>query len=251
MSKLKAKVVVVTGASKGIGAQIAKNMASEGASVVVNYSTSKPGAEKVVEEIKSKGGIAIAIQGNMSVSGDVKRLFEETKKAFGALDVLVNNAGVFHFTPLEEVTETEFHRQFNTNVLGPILATKEALPYFGENGGSVINIGSVVSESGPPTSVVYSATKGALDTVSKVLSKELAVKKIRVNTIAPGMVQTEGTDTAGFTGNNSDFEKHTVSVTPLGRIGQPEDIARVAVFLASEESNWVTGERIAVAGGYR
>jgi 3-oxoacyl-[acyl-carrier protein] reductase len=249
MSKLNGKVVVVTGASKGIGAQIARNMAAEGASVVVNYASSKAGADTVVEEIKSKGGNAVAVQGDLSKSADVKRLFEATKTAFGGLDVLVNNAGVFQFDALETVTEEEFHRQFNTNVLGPILATKEALPYFGTNGGSVINISSVVSESAPPTSVVYSATKGALDTVSRVLSKELAAKNIRVNTIAPGMVETEGTHTAGFIG--SDFQKHAVSITPLGRLGQPEDIARVAVFLASEESRWVTGERIQVAGGFR
>ncbi len=249
MSKLKSKVVVVTGASKGIGAQIAKNMAAEGARVVINYATSKTGAEQVVNEITGKGGSAIAVQGDLSKGDDVKRLFEETKKHYGSLDVLVNNAGVFKFDPLETVTETEFHRQFNTNVLGPILATKEALPYFGDKGGSVINISSVVSESAPPASVVYSATKGAVDTIAKVLSKELATKKIRVNTIAPGIVETEGTHTAGFVG--TDFEKQMISVTPLGRIGQPEDIARVAVFLASEESNWVTGERIQVAGGYR
>ncbi len=249
MSKLKSKVVVVTGASKGIGAQIAKNMAAEGASVVVNYSTSKTGADKVVDEIKSKGGNAVAVQGDLSKGADVKRLFEATKTAFGGLDVLVNNAGIFKFDALETVTEDEFHRQFNTNVLGPILATKEALPYFGDKGGSVINISSVVSETAPATSVVYSATKGALDTVSRVLSKELAAKNIRVNTIAPGMVETEGTHTAGFIG--SDFQKQAVAITPLGRLGQPEDIARVAVFLASEESNWVTGERIQVAGGFR
>lgn len=249
MSKLKSKVVVVTGASKGIGAQIAKNMAAEGASVVVNYASSKAGADKVVEEITGKGGKAIAVHGDLSKGGDVKRLFEETKKHFGNLDVLVNNAGVYQFSPIEGVTEDEFHRQFNTNVLGPILATKEALPYFGDNGGSVINISSVVSESAPPASVIYSATKGALDTVSRVLSKELAAKKIRVNTIAPGIVETEGTHTAGFVG--SDFEKQLVATTPLGRIGQPDDIARVAVFLASEEAQWVTGERIQVAGGFR
>lgn len=249
MSKLKSKVVLVTGASKGIGAQIAKNMAAEGASVVVNYSTSKTGADKVVDEIKSKGGSAVAVQGDLSKGADVKRLFEETQKHYGGLDVLVNNAGIFKFDALETVTEDEFHRQFNTNVLGPILATKEALPYFGDKGGSVINISSVVSETAPATSVVYSATKGALDTVSRVLSKELAAKNIRVNTIAPGMVETEGTHTAGFIG--SDFQKQAVAITPLGRLGQPEDIARVAVFLASEESNWVTGERIQVAGGFR
>ncbi len=247
MGKLKGKVAVVTGASKGIGAGIARGLAAEGAAVVVNYSSSREGADKVVAQIREKGGKAIAVQGDVSRPADVKRLFTEAKQAFGALDVLVNNAGVFQFEPLEAVTEGEFHRQFNTNVLGPILATQEALNHFGKSGGSVINIGSVVSENGMPNSVVYAATKSALDSVTRGLSKELAARGIRVNTIAPGGTETEGLHTAGIVG--SDFEKQMVSQTPLGRLGQPEDIARVAVFLASNDAGWITGERITASGG--
>ncbi len=249
MAKLKGKVAVVTGASKGIGAGIAKGLAAEGASVVVNYSSSKAGAEKVVADIKRAGGQAVAVQGDVAISADVKRLFAETKKAFGGLDVLVNNAGVYNFAPLENVTEEEFHREFNTNVLGTILATREALPHFGKDGGSVINISSVVSQSAIPNAVVYSATKGAVDSITRGLSKELAPRRIRVNTIAPGGVETEGTHAMGMIG--SDFEKQIVSQTPLGRLGQPDDIARVAVFLASSESSWLTGERISASGGFR
>jgi len=248
MSELTGKVAVVTGASKGIGAAIAKDFGAAGAAVVVNYASSKEGAERIVAEINGKGGKAIAIQGDMSKAKDVQRLFEETKKAFGSLDVLVNNAGVYAFEPLEAVTETEFHRQFNINVLGTILATKEALKYFGPGGGSVINLSSVVSENPMPNSVVYAATKGAVDTITRGLAKELGARKIRVNAIAPGLVETEGVHQLGFMG--SDFEKHAVADTPLGRSGQPEDIARVAVFLASESSGWLTGERIAASGGY-
>jgi 3-oxoacyl-[acyl-carrier protein] reductase len=248
MSELTGKVAVVTGASKGIGAAIAQDFGAAGAAVVVNYASSKEGAERVVAEINGKGGKAIAIQGDMSEAKDVQRLFEETKKAFGSLDVLVNNAGVYAFEPLEAVTETEFHRQFNINVLGTILATKEALKYFGPGGGSVINLSSVASENPMPNSVVYAATKGAVDTITHGLAKELGARKIRVNAIAPGLVETEGVHQLGFMG--SDAEKHVVADTPLGRSGQPEDIARVAVFLASEGSGWLTGERIAASGGY-
>jgi 3-oxoacyl-[acyl-carrier protein] reductase len=249
MGQLSGKVAVVTGASKGIGAGIAKELGSAGAAVVVNYASSKEGADKVVGEIAGKGGKAIAVQGDMSKATDVKRLFIETKKAFGGLDILVNNAGIYKFQPLEEITEGEFHRHFNTNVLGPILATQEAAKHFGPNGGSVINISSVASESPTPGASVYSATKGALDTLTSVLARELAPKKIRVNAIAPGGVETEGVHAAGVIG--SDFEKQIVSSTPLGRLGQPDDIARVALFLASDQSAWLTGERIAASGGFR
>jgi 3-oxoacyl-[acyl-carrier protein] reductase len=247
MSDLKGKVAVVTGASKGIGAGIAKALAKAGASVVVNYSSSKEGADRVVAEIAGKGGIAVAVQGDVSKAADVQRLFKETKKAFGSLDVLVNNAGVFHFEPLEAATESEFHRQFNTNVLGLILATQEAVKHFGPEGGSVINIGSVASDQTPPMSVIYSATKGAVDAITGVLAKELGAKKIRVNSINPGGVETEGTHTAGIVG--SDFAKQMVAQTPLGRFGQPGDIAPVAVFLASADSAWLTGEIIRASGG--
>jgi 3-oxoacyl-[acyl-carrier protein] reductase len=249
MGKLTGKVAVVTGASKGIGAGIARGLAAEGAAVVVNYASSKAGADKVVADIKGAGGQAVAVKGDVAIAADVKRLFAETKKTFGALDVLVNNAGVYAFGPLEDVTEDEFHREFNTNVLGTLLATREALAHFRPEGGSVINISSVVSEMALPNAVVYSATKGAVDSITRGLSKELAPRKIRVNTIAPGGVETEGTHAGGMIG--SDFEKQIVSQTPLGRIGQPDDIARVAVFLASSESSWLTGERISASGGFR
>ena len=249
MSELKGKVAIVTGASKGIGAGIAKGMAEAGAAVVVNYASSKEGADRVVSEITKKGGKAIAVQGDVSKVADVKRLFAEAKRAFGAPDVLVNNAGIFAFDPLEAVTEDEFHREFNTNVLGPILTIQEALNHFGAEGGSVINISSVVSTSALPNSVVYSATKGAVDSIARVLGTELAARKIRVNTIAPGGVETEGSHSLGMIG--SDFEKQIVADTPMGRLGQPEDIARVAVFLASDNARWLTGERIAASGGLR
>ncbi|TMH18559.1 MAG: glucose 1-dehydrogenase [Betaproteobacteria bacterium] len=249
MSELKGKVAIVTGASKGIGAGIAKGMAEAGAAVVVNYASSKEGADRVVSEITGKGGKAVAIQGDVSKVADVKRLFAEAKRAFGAPDVLVNNAGIFAFDPLEAVTEDEFHREFNTNVLGPILTIQEALKHFGPEGGSVINISSVVSTAAVPNSVVYSATKGAVDSIARVLGTELAARKIRVNTIAPGGVETEGSHSLGMIG--SDFEKQIVADTPMGRLGQPEDIARVAVFLASDNARWLTGERIAASGGLR
>jgi 3-oxoacyl-[acyl-carrier protein] reductase len=248
MSKLKGKVAVVTGASKGIGAGIAKALGAEGAAVVVNYASSKDGAERVVAEIKAQGGQAIAVKGDVAKAADVQRLFDETRKAFGAVDVLVNNAGVYKFAPLPEITEDEFHRHFNTNVLGTILATKEAARHFGESGGSVINISSIASEEAVPGAAVYSATKGAVDTLTRVLAAELGPRKIRVNVIAPGGVETEGTHSAGVIG--SDFEKQMIARTALGRLGQPDDIAKVALFLASDDSAWLTGERLGAAGGY-
>ncbi|MBC7890120.1 MAG: glucose 1-dehydrogenase [Ferruginibacter sp.] len=249
MSKLKNKVAVITGASKGIGAGIAKAFGTEGASVVVNYSSDKEGADRVVNEITAHGGKAIAVQASVAVGADVKRLFKETKDAYGKVDILVNNAGVFKFEPLEIVTEEEFHRQFNINVLGTLLATQQAVHDFGDNGGSIINLSSVVSSNPPAYSVVYSATKGAVDTIAIALSKELGGKKIRINTIAPGGVETEGTHAEGIIG--SDFEKQMIAGTPLGRIGQPNDIAKVAVFLASDDAEWINGEKISVSGGLR
>ena len=247
MGKLEGKVAVVTGASKGIGAGIAKGLAAEGAAVVVNYATSRADADRVVAEIAGAGGKAVAVRADVSKAADVERLFEETKKAFGSLDVLVNNAGVYQFAPLEGVTEQEFHREFGANVLGLILATREAVKHFGDNGGSVINIGSAASSITPPNSVVYTATKGAVDAVTGVLSKELGPRKIRVNSINPGVVDTEGTRAQGIPG--SDFEKQLSAQTPLGRIGQPGDVAPVAVFLASAESAWVTGQILLASGG--
>ena len=249
MNKLKGKVAVVTGASKGIGSAVAKALAAEGAAVVVNYASSREGADRVVSEIASKGGRAVAVHGDIAKAADVRRLFDEAHKAFGRLDVLVNNAGVYKFDPLEAVTEAEFHRQFNTNVLGLILATQEAAKRFGDAGGSVINIGSVVSTFAPPNSVVYSATKGAVDVVTRVLAKELGPRKIRVNSINPGGVDTEGTQAAGIVG--SDFEKMAVAGTPLGRFGRPGDIAPVAVFLAGDDAGWITGEHLHASGGFR
>jgi 3-oxoacyl-[acyl-carrier protein] reductase len=249
MKKLENKVAVVTGASKGIGAGIAKSLAAAGASVVVNYSSSREGADKVVAEITGNGGKAIAIQGDVSKTADVDRLFAETKKAFGAVDILVNNAGVYKFGGIEEINEDDFHRQFNTNVLGLLLATQGAVKHFNGNGGSVINIGSVVSRVTPPGSAIYTATKGAVDAITQVLSKELGSRKIRVNSINPGMVETEGAHTAGFIGG--DFQAEIERTAPLGRIGQPEDIAPVAVFLASDDSGWLTGETILAGGGSR
>jgi 3-oxoacyl-[acyl-carrier protein] reductase len=248
MSDLKGKVAIVTGASKGIGAGIAKNLASAGAAVAVNYASSREGAERVVADIKANGGKAIAVKGDVAKAADVRRLFEETRSAFGRVDVLVNNAGIYHFQPLEDITEDEFHLQFNTNVLGTILAAKEAAKHFGPDGGSIINVSSVASEQAVPTATVYSATKGAVDTLTRVLAAELGPRKIRVNAIAPGGVETEGTHAAGVIG--SDFEKDMVARTALGRLGQPDDIARVAVFLASDAAAWVTGARLTASGGY-
>jgi len=249
MSKLSNKVAVVTGASKGIGASIAKGLAAEGAAVVVNYASSKEGADRVVAEIVKAGGKAVAVQGDVSKASDVQRIFAETKKAFGRLDVLVNNAGVYEFGALAEITEQQFHRLFNTNVLGLILATQEAAKLFGPEGGSVINIGSTASSVTPPATAVYTATKGAVDAITHVLGKELGPRKIRVNSINPGMVETEGVHSAGIIG--SDFHKQMETQTPLGRIGQPNDIAPIAVFLASEDSGWLTGETFLASGGLR
>ena len=247
MGELTGKVAVVTGASKGIGAGIARGLGAAGAAVVVNYAASKDGADRVVADITGTGGKAVAVQGDMSKADDVRRLFEETRKAFGGLDVLVNNAGVFKFDPLEAVTEREFHREFNTNVLGPILAIQEAVKYFGPEGGSVINISSVVSANPGPMSVVYSATKSALDSITRELARELGPRRIRVNSIAPGFTETEGVLDTELIG--SDAGKEFVARTPLGRIGRPGDIAPAVVFLASGDSGWVTGESIRVSGG--
>jgi 3-oxoacyl-[acyl-carrier protein] reductase len=249
MAKLTGKVALVTGASKGIGAEIAKSLAAEGASVVVNYSSSKDGADKVVADIKAKGGKAVAVQGDFSKKEDIGKVFAEVKKTFGRLDTLVNNAGVYAFSPLEDVTEEHFHKLFNLNVLGLILASREAAKQFGPEGGSIINIGSAVTSLNPPTASVYTATKAAVDSVTRTLAKELGPKKIRVNSINPGMVETEGTHTAGFIG--SDFQKWAESTTPLGRIGQTRDIAPVAAFLASDDASWLTGELITASGGAR
>jgi 3-oxoacyl-[acyl-carrier protein] reductase len=248
MGKLKGKVAIVTGASKGIGAGIARALGEAGASVVVNYASSREGAERVVKHIESRGGRALAVQGNVAKVDDVRRLFAEAHKAYGHVDVLVNNAGVFDFAPIEAVTEAEFHREFDTNVLGAILVIQEGVKHFNGDGASIINISSVVSQNAMPNAVVYASTKAALDSVTRVLAKELGPRKIRVNTIAPGGVETEGATTAGIVG--SDFQKQVVSNTPLGRFGQPDDIARVAVFLASDDASWLTGERITASGGY-
>jgi 3-oxoacyl-[acyl-carrier protein] reductase len=247
--KLEGKVAVVTGASKGIGASIALHLAAEGAAVVVNYSSSSDGANRIVGEINGNGGRAVAVQANLAKESDVRRLFVETEKKFGKLDILVNNAGVYEFKPLEEVTAEHFHRQFDLNVLGLILASQEAARMFGNKGGSIINVSSVAATSAPPTTSVYSATKAAVDAVTRSLAQELGPRKIRVNSINPGMVETEGVRAMGIT--ESDFRRKVEADTPLGRIGQPADIAPVAVFLASDDSHWITGETIYVAGGLR
>ncbi len=249
MSRLSKKVAIVTGASKGIGAGIAKALAAEGAAVVVNYASSKQGADKVVAEIKAAGGKAVAIQADVAKAADVQRLFAETKKAFGRLDVLVNNAGVYQFAPLDQITEEQFRRQFDTNVWGLLQTTQEAARHFDGEGGSVINIGSAASSLFPPESAVYTATKAAVDAVTRILAKELGPKQIRVNSINPGIVNTEGTISAEIIG--SDFQKNYQAITPLGRYAEPEDIAPVAVFLASSESGWLTGETITASGGLR
>jgi 3-oxoacyl-[acyl-carrier protein] reductase len=247
MSKLANKVAVVTGASKGIGAEIAKSLAAEGAAVVVNYSSSKEGADKVVAAITAKGGKAIAVQGDVSKQADITRLFAETKKAFGRVDVLVNNAGVYAFEPLDQLTEETFHKQFNLNVLGVLLTTKEAAKYFDGEGGSVINISSAVTTIYPAGSATYTATKASLDAITVVLSKELGPRGIRVNAINPGMIETEGVHAAGFA--ESDFRKVIETQSPLRRIGQPDDIAPAAVFLASSDSKYMTGETVTISGG--
>jgi 3-oxoacyl-[acyl-carrier protein] reductase len=247
MSKLKDQVAVVTGASKGIGAGIAKALAAEGASVVVNYSSSKAGADKVVADIVKSGGKAVAVQGDVSKQADITRLFAETKKAYGRLDILVNNAGIYDFAPIEAVTEDSFHKQFNLNVLGLLLTTKEALKFFGDKGGSVINISSAISTLTPPNTSVYTATKGAVDVITRTLSKELGPRKIRVNAINPGMIETEGVHAAGFA--EGDFRKWVETQAPLGRIGQTDDISPTAVYLASSDSKYMTGETLSVSGG--
>jgi 3-oxoacyl-[acyl-carrier protein] reductase len=249
MKNLENKVAVITGASKGIGAGIAKRLAAAGASIVVNYASDKAGAEAVVSSVTADGGRAIAVQANVSNEADITRLFEETQKAFGAVDILVNNAGVYQFGAIEEITAADFHKQFDTNVLGLLLTTQGAVKNFNAGGGSIINIGSAVTAITPPGSSIYTATKSAVDAITHVLAKELGAKNIRVNSINPGMVETEGTHTAGYIG--SDFEKEIVKTTPLGRLGQPDDIAGVAVFLASDDARWLTGELLLASGGVR
>jgi 3-oxoacyl-[acyl-carrier protein] reductase len=249
MAKLDGKVAVVTGASKGIGASIALHLAAEGASVVVNYASSKEGADRVVSEITGKGGKALAVQANLSDPADIRRLFARSKEAFGKVDVLVNNAGVYEFAPIEDVTPEHFHKMFDLNVLGLLLASQEAAKQFGPDGGSIINIGSVAATSAPPAASVYSATKAAVNAVTRSLARELGPRKIRVNSINPGMVETEGMHAAGIA--ESDWRKQVESQTPLGRIGQPQDIAPAAVYLASSDSGWVTGETFSISGGLR
>ncbi len=249
MNRLTGKVAVVTGASKGIGASIAQHLAAEGASVVVNYSSSKDGADAVVARIIAKGGHAIAIQADVSKPEDIARLFAQTKSAYKKLDILVNNAGVYEFAPLEEITPEHFHKQFNLNVLGLLLTTQEAVKHIGPEGGSIINISSIVGPMPVPTAAVYSATKASVDAITIALSRELGAKKIRVNSLNPGMVETEGLHSVGFA--EGDFRKSLESQTPFGRIAQPEDIARAAVFFASDDSGWVSGQALVVAGGLR
>ncbi len=249
MSTLKGKVAVVTGASKGIGASIAEHLAAEGAFVVVNYSTSKSGADALVARITEKGGKAISVQADVSKPRDITRLFAETKAAYGKLDILVNNAGIYEFTPLESVTPEHFHKQFDLNVLGLLLTTQEAVKLIGDSGGSIVNISSIVGPMPIQTASVYSATKAAVDALTVALSKELGPKKIRVNSLNPGMVETEGLHSAGF--DESDFRKMIEAQTPLGRIAQPQDIARAAVFFASDDAGWVTGQTLILAGGQR
>jgi len=248
MSKLQGKVALVTGASKGIGAAIAKELASQGAAVAVNYSGSKEAAEKVVADIKQAGGKAIVVQANVADPDSIGPLINTVVKAFGPIDILVNNAGIYEFGPLEAITPDHFHKQFNLNVLGLLLVTQAAVAQFNTKGGSIINIGSVVA-AGAPQAAVYSATKGAVDTISASLAQELGSKNIRVNSLNPGMIETEGTHVAGFIG--SDFQKQAESRTPFGRIGQPKDIATATALLASEDSGWINGQAIHAAGGFR
>ncbi len=248
MSKLTGKVAVVTGASKGIGAAIAKSLAAEGASVVVNYASSKAGADTVVSAIAAAGGKAVAVRGDVSKAAEAQGIIDAALQNFGHLDILVNNSGVYEFSPVETFTEEQYHKIFNVNVLGLLLTTQAAVKHLGE-GASIINIGSVVSSLTPPNSAVYTGTKGAVDAITGVLAKELGPKKIRVNSINPGMVETEGAHAAGFIG--SDFEAGTVAQTPLGRVGQVDDIASVATFLASNDSKWITGELVRAGGGLR
>jgi 3-oxoacyl-[acyl-carrier protein] reductase len=247
--KLAGKVAVVTGASKGIGAEIAKQLAAAGAAVVVNYSSSKDGADRVVKDIAGKGGKAVAIQANLSKEPDIRRLFAEVQKTYDMLDILVNNAGVYDFKPIEEVTAEHFHRMFDLNVLGLLLATQEAVKLMGTRGGSIINISSLAATTAPPSTSVYSGTKGAVNAITRSLAQEFGAKKIRVNSINPGLVVTEGVRTAGI--DSSEFRSHYESQTPLGRVGTPQDIAPAAVFLASDDSAWITGESFYISGGLR
>lgn len=249
MGRLQGKVAVVTGASKGIGAAIAKQFAAEGALVVVNYATSKAGADKVVAEIAAQGGTAVAVQADLSKPLEVSKLFAETKKAYGKLNVLVNNAGVYEFQPLENISEEHYRRHFDLNVLGLVLASQEAVRLMGPEGGSIINISSTATSLTPPNSAVYTGTKGAVDVITRTLAKELAPRKVRVNAINPGMVVTEGVQAAGY--DKGELRAYVESITPLGRIGQPEDVAPAAVFFASEDASWITGEVLRVAGGAR
>jgi 3-oxoacyl-[acyl-carrier protein] reductase len=251
MPKLQDKVALVTGASKGIGAGIARELAASGAAVAVNYASDRTGAEAVVSAITAAGGRAVALPGNVSKADDVARLLAETARTLGALDVLVNNAGVYSPTPLEAVTEDEFHRQINTNLLGPLLVMRESLKHFGPAGGSVINVGSGASRMCPPGYAVNAASKAALDAITGVLARELAARRIRVNSVNPGATLSEGTRAAGLYGTGSEFEKQLVAMTPLGRVGTPEDIAKIVAFLASDDSGWLTGEVILASGGLR
>ncbi|MGV3662668.1 MAG: SDR family NAD(P)-dependent oxidoreductase [Prosthecobacter sp.] len=246
-TKLANQVALVTGASKGIGAAIAKHLAQNGATVAVNYASSKAGADKVVAEITQAGGRAIAVQGDVAKPEDITRLVAETIAAFGKIDILVNNAGVYEFGPLEAITPEHFHRQFNINVLGLLLTTQAVVPHIPAGGGSIINISSTITSIKMPHSSVYTGTKAAVDVITSVLAKELAPKKIRVNAVNPGMVETEGTHSSGIIG--SDMEKKVVADTPLGRLGQPDDIAKVVTFIASQDAGWVTGEVVRVSGG--
>jgi 3-oxoacyl-[acyl-carrier protein] reductase len=247
MDKLSNKVAVVTGASKGIGAEIARELAAAGASVVVNYASSRSDADKVTAEITDAGGKAVAIQGDVAKMADVQRLFSETERIFGPIDILMNNAGIYQFGAIETVSEEDFHRHFNTNVLGVLLATREALRHFASAGGSIVNISSVVSRFAPPENALYVATKCAVEGITRSLAKELGPRNIRVNAIGPGVVETEGTHAAGIIGG--EFERQAVQHTPLGRAGRPNDIAPVAVFLASDDARWVTGETLFASGG--
>lgn len=251
MSKLQGKIALVTGASKGIGAGIAKELAAAGAAVVVNYASDRIGAETVVDAIVAAGGRATTIQADVAKSADVARLFERARETFGSLDILVNNAGVYQAMPVEELTEEEFHREINVNLLGPLLVIRESLGHFGPDGGSIVNIGSGASRSHPPGYSIYSASKAGLDAVTGVLSKELAPRKIRVNSVNPGATLSEGTKEAGMYGVGSDIEKQLVAMTPLGRMGRPSDIAKVVAFLASDDSGWLTGEVLLASGGLR
>lgn len=251
MSNLAGKVALVTGASKGIGAGIARELAAAGAAVVVNFASDGPGADAVVQSIAAEGGRAEAIQADVTEAGDVTRLFARAQETFGPVDVVVNNAGVYRELPVEELTEAEFYRQINANLLAPLLVVREALNSFGPGGGSIINIGSGASHMQPPGYAIYSAGKAGLDAVTGVLSKELAPRKIRVNSVNPGATLSEGTKTAGLYGVGSEFEKQLVAMTPLGRMGTPEDIAKVVAFLASDDARWLTGEVILASGGLR